>query len=107
MSWVATMIQKSQPRRGADTAPSQVETIVAKFLNGPAAASQIESSVAEFLRVPAAAQFSGLSRSHIYELVKSGEIRSSCIRRRGALRGVRLIHRDSLTNFILSNSAEK
>ena len=70
-----------------------------------AAPSQAESVEAEFLRVPAAAKFSGLSRSHLYELVKSGEIKSACIRRRGALRGIRLIHRDSLTAFILKNTA--
>lgn len=69
------------------------------------APSQAESVEAEFLRVPAAAKLSGLSRSHLYELLKTGEVKSACIRRRGALRGIRLIHRDSLTAFILRNSA--
>lgn len=69
------------------------------------APSQAESVEAEFLRVPAAAKLSGLSRSHLYELLKTGEVKSACIRRRGAVRGIRLIHRDSLTSFILSNSA--
>lgn len=78
----------SQLAKGAHAAPSQTETIEA-----------------EFLRVPAAAKFSGLSRSHLYELVKAGEIKSACIRRRGALRGVRIIHRDSLTSFIHKHSA--
>ena len=71
----------------------------------PAAPTQAESIDAEFLRVPAAAKYSGLSRSHLYELLKSGAIKSACIRRRGALRGIRLIHRDSLTKFILKHSS--
>ncbi len=71
----------------------------------PAAPSQAESIEAEFLRVPAAAKYSGLSRSHLYELLKTGAIKSACIRRRGALRGVRLVFRDSLTNFILKHSS--
>jgi hypothetical protein len=70
----------------------------------PAVPSQAESIEAEFLRVPAAAKLSGLSRSHLYELLKTGAIKSACIRRRGALRGVRLVLRDSLTNFILKHS---
>jgi hypothetical protein len=77
--------------QGAPAAPSQAE-------------SQAESIEAEFLRVPAAAKYSGLSRSHLYELLKTGAIKSACIRRRGALRGVRLVFRDSLTNFILKHS---
>lgn len=82
-----------------------VKHIQETYRGAHAAPSQAESIEAEFLRLPAAAKFSGLSRSHIYELVKSGEIKSACIRRRGALRGVRLIHRDSLTAFILKHSA--
>jgi hypothetical protein len=59
----------------------------------------------EYLRVPAAVKYCGLSKSHIYELASSGEIKSACIRRRGSVRGVRLIHRGSLADFIEANSA--
>lgn len=70
---------------------------------GNAAPSQADGVEAEFLRVPAASKFCGLSRSHLYELIKTGQIKSACIRRRGALRGVRLISRASLVEFVNSH----
>ncbi|MDB6135041.1 MAG: hypothetical protein JWM59_3284 [Verrucomicrobiales bacterium] len=54
----------------------------------------------EFLRIPAAIKFSGLGRTTIYQAIAEGRLQSKCIRRRGALRGIRLISKDALRAFI-------
>lgn len=54
----------------------------------------------EWLRIPGAVQVSGLSRSLLYQAISSGEIKSSVIKKRGNVRGVRLISFDSLMQFI-------
>lgn len=56
----------------------------------------------EWVRVPVALRGSGWSRSYLYEKIASGEIRSACVRRKGAMRGIRLIHYPSLLEFIES-----
>jgi Helix-turn-helix domain len=56
----------------------------------------------EWLKVPMACEQSGLSRSLIYELIAEGAIRSACIKRRHAKKGMRLIHRRSLLAYIES-----
>lgn len=56
--------------------------------------------------------YSGLSRSALYMLISPSEengysppVRSICLRRRGAVRGVRLIHVQSLLDFLGAQSA--
>jgi hypothetical protein len=50
-----------------------------------------------WLRIPAAAQYSGISRSRLFRLIREGEIQSACLQDRpGTKRGVRLIDRLSL-----------
>jgi len=56
----------------------------------------------EFLKVSEAAQIFSLSRSTIYELIKERAIRTINLRKRGASRGCRLIHYDSLRDYLLS-----
>ena len=46
----------------------------------------------------------GLSRSHLYELITIGKIRSICVRRSGAVRGRRLFDCESIRAFL--NSCE-
>jgi hypothetical protein len=54
-----------------------------------------------WLRIPSAVKYSGLSRSRLYELLAQGRIRSICLRsRRDALRGVRLVDRESIDLFM-------
>jgi hypothetical protein len=49
-----------------------------------------------WLRIPSAVK-SGLSRSRLYELLAQGRIKSICLKsHNGALRGVRLIDRESI-----------
>ena len=51
-------------------------------------------------RIPGACRVSGFSRSKIYELCKSGAIKSASIREAGQSKGTRLIHRASLLAYI-------
>ena len=56
-----------------------------------------------WLRIPSAVKYSGLSRSRLYELLAQGRIRSICLRsRRDALRGVRLVDKESIDLFVES-----
>jgi hypothetical protein len=56
-----------------------------------------------WLRIPSAVKYSGLSRSRLCELLAQGRIRSICLRsRRDALRGVRLVDRESIDLFMES-----
>jgi hypothetical protein len=59
----------------------------------------------EWLRVPAACQRFGVRRSWLYERISAGDIKSASLRKRGAIRGIRLVSRDSLADFI-ERSAE-
>lgn len=56
--------------------------------------------VAQWLRIPDACRISGLCRSTLYGLMREGKIRSVCLRPSDGLKGVRLIHAQSLNDFI-------
>jgi len=45
---------------------------------------------------------SGIGRSSLYELIREGKIKSVSIRKRNAIRGIRLISADSLNQFLES-----
>ena len=54
-----------------------------------------------WLRIPSAVKYSGLSRSRLYELIVEGSIKSICLKsHRDALRGVRLVDRESVDLFM-------
>ena len=54
-----------------------------------------------WLRIPSAVKYSGLSRSRLYELIAEGSIKSICLKsHRDALRGVRLVDRESVDLFM-------
>jgi len=54
-----------------------------------------------WLRIPSAVKYSGLSRSRLYGLLAQGRIRSICLKsHNGALRGVRLVDRESIDLFM-------
>lgn len=57
-----------------------------------------------WLRLSDAIQYSGISRSTLYELFDfaGGPIRTSCLRQRGRTRGIRLVNRESLLAHIES-----
>lgn len=53
----------------------------------------------EWLRVPDAVRIFGISRSALYELIAGGEIKSTALKKRGAVRGIRIISFDSLADY--------
>jgi hypothetical protein len=50
--------------------------------------------------IKAASQFSGVARYRIFELINEGKIRSAVLKRKGLIRGRRLIDLDSLDAYI-------
>jgi hypothetical protein len=64
------------------------------------AESQNADKQRDWLRVPAACQFFGVSRSWLYERIASGDIKTASLRRRGAIRGIRMVSRESLASLI-------
>jgi Helix-turn-helix domain len=56
-----------------------------------------------WLKVPAAVSYSGLSRAKLYILLASGEIRSASVRIKGKIRGIRVIDRESIDEFLSNN----
>jgi hypothetical protein len=54
----------------------------------------------EWLRVPEAVRIFGIGRSTLYALIQEQKIKSCSLRKRGAIRGIRLISYDSLSAFI-------
>ena len=56
----------------------------------------------EFLSIADAVKVSSLSRSTLYKLMDSGSVRNVSLRKRGSIKGRRLIVADSLTNYLYS-----
>jgi hypothetical protein len=54
----------------------------------------------EWIRLPEAVRVSGLCKSSIWELIMAGKIKSFSHRKRGAVRGQRLISYDSLLSYL-------
>ena len=61
-----------------------------------------DTNLPEWLRIPAACKGFSVGRSWLYERLASGEVLSRCIRKPGAIRGLRLVNRASLAAFIES-----
>ena len=59
----------------------------------------------EWLRIPEAVRLFGICRSSLYVLITAGKIKSTCLRKRGAVRGIRIINFDSLAAYIESQAA--
>jgi hypothetical protein len=56
----------------------------------------------EWLRLGDAVRLSGIGRSSLYALIKEGKVRSVCVRKKNAIRGIRIVRADSLRQFIES-----
>lgn len=59
----------------------------------------------EFVRLPrpkTRCVITGLSRSTLNELIAAGKVRAVRIRKQGALRGITLVNRESLLEFLRS-----
>ena len=61
----------------------------------------------EWLRIPDATRIFGVSRSQLYELISERKIRSFALRKRGRLKGIRLISYDSLSQFLENEAREQ
>ena len=77
-----------------------MQTNLASSVGAVHAAEIQNNSHPEWIRVHVACARFGVSRSWLYERITSGEIRSTSLRKRGAVKGIRLISRDSLAAFI-------
>ena len=67
-----------------------------------AASKHLTTDPVEWLRPSQAVIYSGLSRATLYNLMGEGAIKSACIRRQGCVKGVRVISRESLEEYISS-----
>jgi len=61
----------------------------------------------EWLRIPEAVRIFGVSRSTLYEWISAGAIKSTALKKRGALRGIRLLSFDSLAAYIERAASEE
>ena len=65
-----------------------------------AAIHQLNQSLKpEWLRVPDAVRIFAISRSALYEMIAAGTIKSTALKKRGAMRGIRIISFDSLAEY--------
>jgi hypothetical protein len=62
--------------------------------------------VAQWLRIPDAVRASGLCRSSLYSLMRTGRVRSVCLRPSNGQKGIRLINAVSLNHYIESQEAD-
>ena len=67
----------------------------------PVAPGETGASPPEFGRIPDVTRLYGLRRGFIYGLINEGKIKSVCLRKPGAKTGVRLIHLQSVRDFLL------
>jgi hypothetical protein len=58
------------------------------------------STTLEFIRVPDVEKIFGIRRGHCYALIGAGAIKSVCLRRPGAKTGVRLVHFQSVRDYL-------
>jgi hypothetical protein len=59
----------------------------------------------EFIRLPKTATlcpWSGLSRSKMWDVLVQGHVKTVCLRRKGAAKGTRLVHLESLMSYLNS-----
>jgi len=81
--------------------PPSVPTLAAR---PPTEAEKYVGQGPEWARIPDIDQRFGIRRSKLYELIQSGEVVSTCIRRKGAKSGVRLINVESVREFLRNNA---
>jgi hypothetical protein len=56
----------------------------------------------KWFRIPAACAYSGMSRAKLYQLMTEGQLKSICVRKKGNIRGLRLISAEGLDAFLES-----
>ena len=68
----------------------------------PIAIGNVNQVLPEFGRVPDVQKLFGVKRGILYRWIGEGKIKSVCIREPGNIQGVRLIHLESVRNYINS-----
>jgi predicted site-specific integrase-resolvase len=63
---------------------------------------QLTTAQAEWLRITQACHLASISRSALYEWLKSGKVKSISLRKKGNSRGSRLVNAESLREFLNS-----
>jgi hypothetical protein len=86
---------------------SKVEQAAESYTFNPptvaAASATPAPPVPEFIRLPKHGQrcaYTGLSRPYLYSLVRQGLVKGTILRRKGAFRGVVLVHLASLRAYL-------
>jgi len=75
----------------------------------PATDNGTNDTKPEFIRLPKAkcrCPFTGLSRTSLVELVDHGAVKAVKLRKRGSIRGITLLHRESLLGYLHGLSTE-
>ena len=67
---------------------------------------QAAISQPEFINHHQATAIFGVSRSHLYQLVQAGKIKSVSLRERNKIKGKRLFVADSIREFLTANIEE-
>jgi len=83
-------------RSGLTAQPLKVPAVVNGTISQP-----------EFVRLPKSGSrcsLTGLSRTSLVELVDSGAVKATKLRKKGSQRGITLIHRESLLAYLYSQS---
>jgi hypothetical protein len=68
----------------------------------PVEAGAIASHLPEFGRVPDLERLFGLKRGVVYQLIRRGKIKTVCLRQPGSFTGTRLVHLQSVRDFLHS-----
>ena len=69
------------------------------------AAGNTKQTMPEFGRVADVQKMFGVKRGILYRWINAGKVKSVCIREAGNIQGVRLIHLESVRNYINSQMA--
>jgi hypothetical protein len=89
---------KNQKAAGADGELTAQKIQVPPVCNAP----QLPPEFCRLPRPKTRCQITGLSRTSLVELIDAGKIRAVRLRKKGAARGVTLINRQSLLDFLHS-----
>jgi hypothetical protein len=66
-------------------------------------AQSLPTWLPRWFRVPVAVDYSGLSRAKLYVLMAEGQIKSASVRLKGRRRGIRVVDRLSIDEFLEKN----